>query len=367
MHWITILGIILIAAGTILACFGQNIMNRFDNKHLLRSVSEKTFRIDELISNNNELFTRINEYQKRLLEKDETIHGLEVQVGESNVSDKKQPENKQIEVGAQAIPEKHLSNEIVQAKRLYNEGEYDKAYRIADEQRQKNPESGLAYFILGTIEMQRKHYDKGEESLNRAVQFGLPDEDMAWAFHNLGYSSIRKRDFEKAREFLRKAIELNSDMEKSRKALKLVDDHLHKKQATAQVKSHFKEGRYDDAYRIAEDLRQKNPEFGLAYSILGTIELHREHYDKGEEMLKKAIQFGLPDEDKAWAFHNLGVSSLRKKDYEKAREFLEKAVGLSPNMEESQKTLDELDDLQRKEKRGKDEKDSKRKKERSKK
>mgnify|MGYP006419428923 FL=1 len=367
MHWITILGIILIAAGTILACFGQNIIKRFDNKHLLRSVSEKTFRIDELVSSNNELFARINEYQKRLLEKDEIIHGLEVQVGESNPSVKKHSADKQIKAGTQTIPKKPLSDEILQAKRLYNEGKYDEAYGIAEEQRQKNPDFGLAYFILGTIEMQRKHYDKGEESLNRAVQCGLPDEDMAWAFHNLGYSSLRKQDFEQAREFLGKAIELNPDMEKSRKALKLVNDHLHKKQATAQVKSYFKEGRYDDAYRIAEDLRQKNPEFGLAYSILGTIELYREHYDKGEEMLKKAIQFGLPDEDKAWAFHNLGVSSLRKKDYEMAREFLEKAVGLSPNMEESQKTLDSIDDLQNKEKQGNGEDGSKRKKEKSKK
>ncbi len=367
MHWITTLGIILIAAGTVLACFGQNIMNRFNNKQLLRSVSEKTFRIDELISGNNELFTRINEYQKRLLEKDETIHWLEVQVDGSNVSARKHHVGTHTEVGDQAIPEKDLNNEIVQAKRLYNEGKYDEAYRIADEERQKNPDFGLAHFILGTIEMQRKHYDEGEESLNRAVQFWLPDEDMAWAFHNLGYSSLRKRDFEKAREFLGKAIELNSDMEKSRKTLKLLDDHLHKKQATAQVKSYFKEGRYDDAYRIAEELRQKNPEFGLSYSILGTIDLLREDYDKGEEMLKKAVQFGLPDEDMAWAFHNLGVSSLRKKDYEKAREYLEKAIGLSPNMEESRKTLDSIDDLQSNEKQGKEEKDSKRKKERSKK
>lgn len=224
MHWITILGIILIAAGTILACFGQNIMNRFDNKHLLRSVSEKTFRIDELVSNNNELFTRINEYQKRLLEKDETIHGLEVQVGESNVSDKKQPEDKQIEVGAQTIPEKRLSNEIVQAKRLYNEGKYDEAYRVADKERQKNPDFGLAYFILGTTEMQRKHYDKGEELLKNAIQFGLPDEDMAWAFHNLGVSSLRRKDYEKAREFLEKATGLSPNMEESQKTLDSIDD-----------------------------------------------------------------------------------------------------------------------------------------------
>ena len=41
MNWITVSGIILIATGTFLTFFGQSIKNKFDDKHLLRSVSEK--------------------------------------------------------------------------------------------------------------------------------------------------------------------------------------------------------------------------------------------------------------------------------------------------------------------------------------
>ena len=349
MHWITISGIVLIAAGTFLTYFGHNIRNKFDDKHLHQSISNKTSQIDELISGNNELLTRIDEYQKSLSEKDEIIKQLEARVGEPNIPAREQLADEQIETGAQVIPEQDVSDVIAQARSLCNEGKYDEAYKISDELRQKNPDSGLAYYILGTIEMRRKNFDEGEDLLNRAVQLGLPDEDMAWAFHNLGISLVRKQDFERAKELLEKAVEANPDMEKSRNALKLLDDYLQKKHTIAQVKSFYNEGKFDEAYKLADDLRQKQPDFGLAYFILGTIEMSRENYDKGEELLNKAIQLGLPDEDMEWAFHNLGISSLRRKDLEKAREFLNKAVELNPDMEESKKTLETLDDLQGKE------------------
>ena len=148
---------------------------------------------------------------------------------------------------------------------------------------------------------------------------------------------------------MEKAVKLNSNMEISRKALKSINDHLQKKHAILEARKLYDKGEYDDAYNIVDDLRQKHPDFGLTYFILGMIEMRNEHYDKGEELLNQAVKLGLPDEDMAWAFHNLGTSSLRKKDFEQAREFLEKAVGLNPNMEESRKVLNLLDDLQKKE------------------
>ena len=349
MHWITILGVILIAAGTILACFGQNIRSRFVDKHLPQSINEKTFQIDELVNGKNELLARINEYQEDLSEKDEIIQRLEALVNESIVSVPEQFADEQIETSTQAIPETDLSDVIVQAKSLCNEGKYDEAYKIADDIRRKNPDFGQAYFILGTIEMRKEHYSKGVELLNRAIHLKLSKEDTAWAFHNMGIASLRKKDYEKAKEFLEKAVELNSSMEKSKNALKLLKDYLQTNYKVTQARNLFNEGKYDDAYIIADGLMEKNLKLGLAYYILGTIEIHREHYDKGEELLNQAIQLKLSNEDTAWAFHNLGIGSLRNKDYEKARGFLEKAVELNSNMEESRETLELLDDLQRKE------------------
>lgn len=223
MHWITISGIVLIAAGTFLAYFGHNIRNKSDDKHLHQSIINKTSQIDELISSNNELLTRINKYQKSLSEKDEIIKQLEAQVGEPNIPAREQLADEQTEASDQVIPEQDVSDVIAQARSLCNEGKYDEAYKISDDLRQKNPDSGLAYYILGTVEMRRKNFDEGEYLLNRAVQLGLPDEDMAWAFHNLGISSLRRKDLEKAREFLNKAVKLNPDMEESKKTLETLD------------------------------------------------------------------------------------------------------------------------------------------------
>ncbi|ODS31463.1 MAG: hypothetical protein SCARUB_03420 [Candidatus Scalindua rubra] len=191
VHWITILGIILIAAGIFLTYKGQNIRNKFDNERLHQRISEKTSQIGELVNGNNELLTKIDEYQESLSEKDEIIQQLEAQIAELSVSVPKQPTDEQIEAVPQVSPESEFSDVIAQAKSLCNKGRYDEAYKIADDLRQKNPDFGLAYFLLGTIEMRKEHYDEGEELLNRAIQRELPDEDKAWAFHNLGISSVR--------------------------------------------------------------------------------------------------------------------------------------------------------------------------------
>jgi len=358
MHWITILGIVLIAVGTILACFGQNIRNSFVDKHLHQSISKKTSQIDKLVNGKNELLTKISKYQENLSEKNEIIQRLKAQVNESVVPAPEQFADKQIETNhietsTQAISEMDISDVIAQAKNLCNEERYDEAYKIADDLRKKNPDFGQAYFVLGTIEMRKERYSKGVELLNRAIHLKLPSEDSAWAFHNLGIASLRKKDYEKSREFLEKAVELNPNMEKSKSVLKLLNDYLQTNYSVTQVRNLYNEGKYDDAYKIAEGLREKNPGLGLAYYILGTIEMLREHYDKGEELLNQAIQLKLSNEDMAWAFHNLGIASLRKKDYEKAREFLEKAVELNSNMEESRKTLETLGDLRKKERNDK--------------
>ncbi len=259
MHRITILGIVLIAAGTILVCFGQNIRNRFVDKHLHQSISEKPSQIDELVNSKNELLARINKYQKRLTEKDEIIQRLEAQVNESIVHAPKQPADEQIETGTQAISEADLSDVIVQAKGLCNEGRYDEAYKIADDLRRKNPDLGQAYFVLGTIEMRKERYSKGVELLNQAIHLKLPSEDTAWAFHNLGIASLRKKDYGKAQEFFEKAVELNSNMEKSKSALKLLNDYLQTIYGVTQARNLYNEGKYDDAYRIADGLREKSP------------------------------------------------------------------------------------------------------------
>ncbi len=195
------------------------------------------------------------EYQKSLSEKEETINQRTARLDSQNVITLEQPTDEEKEEAIpQVIPETDSSDVMVQVKSLCNEGKYDEAYRIADELRQKKPDFGLAYFVLGTIEMRKEHYDKGEELLNRAVQIGLPDEDMSWAFHNLGISLLRKKDYNKAREFLEKTVKLNSNMEGSRRTLELLNNLQEKEWNDKEEKEEKEEGEAVDGKMEAKIL-----------------------------------------------------------------------------------------------------------------
>ncbi len=265
VHWITISGFVLIAAGTLLTYIGQNTSNRIDDKQLHQSTREKSFQIDKIVKNKNKLLARIDEYQENLSEKEEIIQLLKARISEINrfateqstdeqvdvsvdepdVIATEQHVDKQIEAGIHAIPENNLNDVILQVNNQVNnlcaEGKKSEAYDIADNLRQKHPDCGPAYFLLGMIEMYRENYINGEEFLYQAIELGLPDEDMAWAYHNLSYSLLQKEGidinsetswlietnwfiFEKAKRLLEKALEFNPDMEESKKILKLLAD-----------------------------------------------------------------------------------------------------------------------------------------------
>ncbi len=335
----------------------QNVVT----KEYQKSLSEKDETIHQLTEQVDKQNVATEEYQKSISAKDTIIHWLTTRAGKSesaeeykenlskkgittksNFSNSKQLSIARKETGNQDLSEADYMGIIAYARTLYNEGKYDEAYMIADDLRQKNSDSGLAYLILGTTEMHNKHYDKGEMHLNEAVKLGLSDKDQAWAFHNLGISSVQKENYDKAVVFLEKSVALNPNSEKTKKALGLLSDYMQRKSLIKKARSLCEMGKYDDAYRIADEMREKYPEEGLPYFILGIIEMRKEHYDKGEDLLNKAAKLKQSDEDKAWVFHNLGVSSARKNNFEKARGYFAKAVKLNPNMQESKKALKQL-------------------------
>ncbi len=99
----------------------------------------------------------------------------------------------------------------------------------------------------------------------------------------------------------------------------------------------------DSAYAIAEGLMKKIPDFGLAYFLMGTIDIQRGNMPEGESFLLKSIQLELTNRDKAWAFHNLGIAALRQQNIGKAIDYLKKAIEINPDMEESKKTLSSIE------------------------
>lgn len=228
MHWITILGILLIAVGTILTPFGQNISNKSDIDKLDDSITEKNSKIEELIKGKNELIEKVDKYQHDLFNKEKTINQLEAEVAKLNITAPKLLPDGRIAATPHIFMSSEFSEGINSARNLFNQGKYKEAYRIADGLRKKNPNFGLAYFIIGTIEIQNGDIEKGEKSLEQAIQLELPEGDKAWAFHNLGISALKKQNFSRAVDYLKRAIQVNPEMEDSKKTLKSIEDQLGK-------------------------------------------------------------------------------------------------------------------------------------------
>ena len=99
-------GVNLIAVGTFLGYIGQNYGNKFNDKPLRQSISEKTSQIDKLVSSKSELLSRIDSQK---------VIAFEPLTDEEK------------ETIPQVIPRTDSSDVIVQVKSLYNKGKYDEA------------------------------------------------------------------------------------------------------------------------------------------------------------------------------------------------------------------------------------------------
>jgi len=226
MNWITIIGIIMIAAGTVLTYVGQNISTKSDVANLQKSINEKNSRIEELVKGNKELLEKVDKYQETLAGKEKEIDGLEAEVNKLNLTAPKLLPDGRIAASPGVFYASEYSDEANQVRNLFNQGKFDEAYAIADKLKKKNPKFGLAHFLLGTIEIQRGNIIKGVESLEHAISLELTDEDRAWAYHNLGIAALRNQNINKAIEYLKKAIQTNPNMKESKNTLQSIEEQL---------------------------------------------------------------------------------------------------------------------------------------------
>lgn len=104
----------------------------------------------------------------------------------------------------------------------------------------------------------------------------------------------------------------------------------------------FDKGNFDEAFRLAQELANKNAEFGLAYFIMGTVDAQKNTYADAKTFLLKAIRLGLTKSDEAWAYHNLGVVSLRQNRLQDAIDYLKRALAANPAMEQSRQLLNQI-------------------------
>jgi len=228
MHWMTILGIVLITIGTLLTYLGQNANSKSDIDSLQTSIREKNTHIDELVKGNEELLIKIDEYQKTVSDKNEVIEELEEAVDKLHLTAPTLLPGGQLEIGSGITVSSDFSRGMGRARKAFNQNDFDEAQRIAEELKEKNSEFGPAYFILGTIALQGGDSSRAEELLNHALTLELPDNDKAAAHQNLGIVALRAQRHQDAIHHFEKAVEYDPKMEESRKAARELREQLKK-------------------------------------------------------------------------------------------------------------------------------------------
>ncbi len=228
MHWITVIGIILIAAGTVLTYIGQNISSKSDVDSLQKSISDKNARIEHLVKGNDELLEKIDKYQTTIAEKEQEIDQLEKQVEKLNLTAPKLLPDGRIEASPGIVYQSKFSDNANKARNLFNKGKLEEAYKLAQELKDNNPEFGLAFFLLGTIEIQKGDILKGKRNLEHSITLELTNSDKAWAFHNIAIANLRENNVQECITYLKKAIEVDPNMEESKKTLKHIEDEINR-------------------------------------------------------------------------------------------------------------------------------------------
>jgi len=165
------------------------------------------------------------------------------------------------------------------------------------------------HYNLGLQYMNEGKYDKALEELKGSLKIKK---------HILSYVAIGKVYFlkgenEKAEEFFKKALQLNTSSATALFNLSLV---------------YIKESKIEKGKELLLYCISKNPAFQFAYSLLGEIYMEEKNYKVARKYLKIAVEIN-PDDFKS--HHNLGICYGFLGKFDKAEEKFKKAVELKPD------------------------------------
>jgi tetratricopeptide (TPR) repeat protein len=175
---------------------------------------------------NKSLSNKVDELKEIVVQKDYRIAELENQVNNLKIAAPKIGLDGSIEASPYVKMASEFSDGINNARKLFDEGKFNEAYDIAQNLSQKKNDFGLAYFIMGTVKAAQANYSESENLLKKAIDLGLPNDDLSWAYHNLGVIYLHKNFLLLARDYVEKALKVSPNMENSKSLLKDINRYL---------------------------------------------------------------------------------------------------------------------------------------------
>ncbi len=210
--------------------------------------------------------------------------------------------------------------------------------RIEEEMKDQPMVAAELNLKIGNIYRKAAQYDKAEKQLRESLavfveQLGPSHETTADTYHELGWTLYQSGERSESKTLLKKAVDvysaLTEDMPEEKLARALMD-HGYSLQ---------EQGAYDEAeeeMKEALDLMRKhygpnNSEVALAVNRLAFLHYERRNFTEAEHLYRSAllVQRQILDEphgDIAQTLHNLGSLLAAKEEYENARVYYEQAL-----------------------------------------
>ena len=205
---------------------------------------------------------------------------------------------------------------------------YEKAISITREVGDREGEA-TAYRDLGVVFSSLSEYDKAKEYLWKALAITIDRAREARCYGNLGTVFLYLGKYGKAKEYLEKALAILIE----------IGDRAEEASCYGNLGNVFlSHGEYDKAKEYFEEALAIRLEIGdkkgeaADYGNLGTVFLSLGEYGKAEENLKKALEIRIENGDKkgeATDYGNLGVKFQSTGEYDKAEEYHERALKIS--------------------------------------
>lgn len=189
------------------------------NKELFKGQKELLKENLQISKQNNDLSKKVDELKEVVIQKDNRIFELEKQVNALKISAPKIGLDGRIEASPYVKLASEFSDGITKARKLFDEGNLDEAFTIAQNLTKKKTDFGLAYFIMGTVLVQKSNYIQGDELLKKSIGYGMENNDLAWAYHNLGISSLKRNLLKESYNYFEKCVRINPSMVESKRLL----------------------------------------------------------------------------------------------------------------------------------------------------
>jgi len=206
----------------------ENKQLLLDSKDLYNSQKELYNENLKISKDNKSLSTKVDELKEIVTQKDEKINILEKQVKNIELSSPKIDNQGRIASSPYVTMASEFSKGISKSRELFNKGDYNGAYKIANELIIKKEDFGLAYFIRGTVLSKWTRYNEALIDFKKAVKYGLDKSDLTWCYHNMAISELNSNNLQSAYNYFVKCFNTTPEFKESKDTFERLKKEINK-------------------------------------------------------------------------------------------------------------------------------------------